>query len=325
MAVTPELRFEVLADWERLPADWTHLDCVGVGVDSADRVFLLTRDQPRTIVYGRDGEFLRSFGEDLFSPRTHGLTVGPADEIYVVDEGNHCVFKFSPDGDLLQTIGTPGTPSDTGYDGTLPSIKGGPPFNRPTNLAVAADGDLYISDGYGNCKVHRFTPAGELVESWGAPGTGEGEFNLPHGIAIDASGNVLVADRENDRVQIFDAAGRFLEIWDDVQRPTNIAIDPEGRIYVSELWWQPGDVSQTGGEIPDDRPGRVSIFDGERRLLARWGGSDRTAWGNFVAPHDIAVDSRGDIYVAEVTNTIGVRRGLVPEGTHTFQKFERRS
>src|SRR2546426_11273164 len=97
MAVTPELRYAVLADWEQLPADWTHLDCVGVGVDSADNVFLLTRDQPRTIVYSRDGKLLRSFGEDLFSPRTHGLTVDPDDNVYVVDEGSQCVFKLSPE------------------------------------------------------------------------------------------------------------------------------------------------------------------------------------------------------------------------------------
>jgi len=323
MAGVGQLQYEVLAEWEQLPAGWTHLDCVGVGVDSADNVFVLTRDQPRTIVYAPDGTFLRSFGEDLFSPRTHGLTVGPADEVYVVDEGNHCVFQFSPAGELVRTLGNPGVASDTGYDGTLASVRGGPPFNRPTNLAVAANGDLYVSDGYGNCKVHRFTAEGELVASWGEPGTGEGQFNLPHGIAIDDAGNILVADRENDRVQIFAPDGRFLEIWDDVQRPTNIAFDSDGRIYVSELCCWAGDVLQIGGEIADDVPGRVSIYDADRQLLARWGTADRTAWGQFVAPHDIAVDSRGDIYVAEVTNTMGIRRGFVPEGTHAFQKFRR--
>jgi streptogramin lyase len=324
MAVT-QLRYDVLPGWEQLPNGWTHLDAVGVGVDSRDDVYLLTRMEPRVIVYSREGEFLRSFGEDRLGERTHGLTVGPADEIWVVDETHHCIHEYTTDGELRRTIGNVGVASDTGYDGTLESITGGPPFNRPTNLAVAANGELLVSDGYGNCKVHRFSADGTLIESWGEPGTGEGEFNLVHGIAIDARGRILVADRENDRVQIFDADGSFLEVWDDPQRPTNIAIDRDGRIYVSELLWNAGEQSRTGTVFGDARPGRVSVYDADRQLLARWGGADITAAGNFVAPHDIAVDSHGDVYVTEVTNTMGVRRGLVPEGTHTFQKFALRS
>jgi sugar lactone lactonase YvrE len=322
--VTNELRYQVVEGWERLPAGFTHLDCVGVGVDSRDNVYLLTRDQARVIVYSPDGAFLRAWGEDIFTDRTHGLTVGPDNSVYCVDDGNHCVFRFSPTGELLQTIGTPGVPSATGYDGrTLESITGGPPFNRPTNLAVAPNGDLYVSDGYGNCKVHRFAPDGRLIQSWGAPGAGPGQFNLPHGIRVAADGRVLVADRENDRLQIFSPDGQFLEQWTDVQRPTNIAIDDEGCIYVSELWWRVGQRSQVHGEITADKPGRVSVFDAGGRLLARWGGPDRCAPGNFVAPHDICVDSRGDLYVAEVTHTFAGRAGLVPPDCHSFQKFRR--
>lgn len=314
--------YEVVEDWERLPDGFTHADCVGVGVDSRDDVYLLTRSQSRVIVYNREGTYLRSWGEGLFTPRTHGLTVGPDDRVYCVDEGQHCIYVFTTSGSMLVTIGVPGMASDTGYDGaTHESIKGGPPFNRPTNLAVAPNGDLYVTDGYGNCRVHHFTAAGALIQSWGEPGSGPGQFILPHGVRVAADGRVFVADRENDRIQVFSPSGRFLEQWTGVQRPTNLAIDRSGTIYVSELWWRVGDQSPVSGTIAEDRPGRVSVFDSAGRLKVRWGGADRCAPGNFVAPHDICVDSHGDLYVAEVTYTHGEREGRVPPGCHSFQKF----
>jgi DNA-binding beta-propeller fold protein YncE len=318
------LRYTVVQGWEQLPAGFTHLDVVGTDVDAADNVYVLTRDQPRAIVYARDGRFLRSWGEGLFTNRTHGLTVGPDGTVFCTDDGAHCVYKFAPTGELIQTIGTKGVASNTGYDGSLASIKGGPPFNRPTNLAVAPSGDLYVVDGYGNCKVHRFSASGELIQSWGDPGSGPGQFNLPHGVAVAADGRVLVADRENDRIQVFTADGRFLSQWTNVQRPTNVRLDAAGRAYVSELWWRVGQASQVHGETKVDKNGRVSVFSPAGELLARFGHTgDRAAAGNFVAPHDICVDSRGDIYVGEVTETFGVRPGAVAAGTHTFQKFAR--
>jgi DNA-binding beta-propeller fold protein YncE len=322
-AITGGLRYEVIEGWEQLPDGFHHGDVVGVGVDSRDRVFIFTRREARVIIYNRDGSFVAAWGEDLFTPRTHGLTVAPDDTVYCVDEGRQVVYHFSPEGTLLQTIGTPDVAADTGYDGrSLASIThGGPPFNRPTNLAVAPSGDLYVTDGYGNARVHRFSAAGELVQSWGEPGVGPGEFNLPHGVAVMADGRVMIADRENDRIQIFSPEGRYLEEWTDVQRPTNIAIDGAGRIYVSELWHHAGDESFRLGTIAEDRPGRVSVYDSTGTVLARWGGPDRCAPGNFIAPHDICVDSHGDVYVAEVTWTFGVSAGLVPEGSHAFQKF----
>jgi DNA-binding beta-propeller fold protein YncE len=325
MITTENLCYQVIEGWEQLPSGFTHLDCVGVDVDSHDNVYLFTRDQPRVIVYSRDGAYLRSWGEELFTPRTHGLTVGPDDTVYCTDEGRHCIYQFTPTGELLRTIGTPGVAAETGYDGKMASIRGGPPFNKPTNLAVAPNGDLYVSDGYGNCKVHRFSPTGGLIQSWGEPGTGPGGFNLPHGIGVAADGRVFVADRENDRIQIFSSQGQFLEQWTDVQRPTNVRFDREGRVYISELWWRPGQRSQVHGAISEDKPGRVSVFDSAGRLLTRWGGPDRCAPGNFIAPHDLCIDSRGDVYVVEVTHTFAGSAGLVPPDAHTFQKFRRQA
>jgi hypothetical protein len=312
--------YRVVEGWEHLPSDFAHLDCVGVDVGRSDEVFVLTRGQARVIVYDRGGRFLSAWGEDIFTERTHGLTVAPDETVYCVDEGAHCIYRFSPDGGLLQTIGSPGVAAATGYDGSLASIVGGPPFNRPTNLAIAPSGELYVTDGYGNCKVHRFSPAGELIQSWGEPGTGPGGFVLPHGVAVDADGVIWVADRENDRIQRFDLDGAYLDEWGDVQRPTSLVFDESGNVFVSELAWRPGDRTPQAREIAQAKPGRVSVFDRGARLLARWFGSGTSA-GSFVAPHDLAVDSRGDVYVAEVAHTFGVSAGLAPPDAPSLQKF----
>jgi sugar lactone lactonase YvrE len=221
------------------------------------------------------------------------------------------------------TLGTMNTPSDTGYDGkdSLTIARPAGPFNRPTNLAVGPKGDLYVSDGYGNCRVHQFSPTGELRRSWGVPGTGPGQFHLPHGIAAAADGRIFVCDRENDRIQIFSPDGEYLGAWTDTQRPTHLVFDGEGRAYVSELWWHKGQTSQRHGPIQEARYGRVSVYDPAGRVLARWGSAEACAPGSFAAPHGLAVDSRGDIYVSEVTWTFAVSRGHVAAGCHTFQKF----
>ena len=321
------VKFEVVEGWEKLPSAYAHRDVVGVSVDSKDRVYLLTRGQPRVLVYEQDGRFVKSWGEGMFTDRTHGLTIGPDDSIYIVDDGNHTVRKFTPEGKEVMLIGTPGIASDTGYDikkGVGSIVRGGPPFNRPTNVAIAPNGDLYVTDGYGNARVHRFSATGQLIRSWGEPGNGPGQFNLPHGIWVTGDGRVFVTDRENDRIQIFNLEGEFLDQWTHLQRPTDVFFDREGLIYVSSLWWQVGQKSFMHGPIRHDLPGHVTVLDGEGNILVRWVSSDRCAPGNFVAPHGLCVDSHGDLYVGEVTYTFGVTKGVVPADCHTFQKFSRK-
>jgi DNA-binding beta-propeller fold protein YncE len=323
MAQTKPLTYEVLEGWEQLPAGYEHRDVAGVAVDAEDRVFLICRGDHPIIMYGPNGKFLGSWGEGDFTYRTHGITVGPDNNVYCTDDGNHTVRKFTPDGKLLMTLGTMNTPSDTGYDGkdsiNIPRAAG--PFNRPTNLAIGPRGDLYVSDGYGNCRVHQFAANGTLKRSWGTSGTGPGQFHLPHGIAVAADGRVFVCDRENDRIQIFSPDGEYLAEWTDTQRPTHIVFDAAGRAYVSELWWHKGQTSQRHGPITVPRPGRVSVYDKDGKLLTRWGTPEATAAGSFAAPHGLAVDSRHDVYVGEVTWTFAVSRGLAPANCHTFQKF----
>jgi sugar lactone lactonase YvrE len=320
------MRYDVVKGWEQLPKGYEHRDVAGVAVDLEDRVFLICRGDHPIIMYDDRGKFLGSWGEGEFTLRTHGITIGPDNSVYATDDGNHTIRKFTPSGKLLFTLGTMNTPSDTGYDGkdTRTVTRPGAPFNRPTNIAVGPKGDLYVSDGYGNCRVHQFSPGGELKRSWGVPGQGPGEFFLPHGIAVAADGRVFVCDRENDRIQIFSPDGEYLAEWTDTRRPTHIVFDGQGRAYVSELWWQPGQVSRRygpAGDNPAIKSGRVSVYDKDGRVLARWGGADPVAEGNFAAPHGLAVDSRHDVYVSEVTWTFAASRGHVPEGTHAFQKF----
>jgi sugar lactone lactonase YvrE len=314
--------YRLLPEWEQLPVELRHDDVVGVSVDSRDRVFLLTRRESRVVVYDRDGRFLDSWGEGFFSARTHGLTVAPDDTLFVVDEGVEVVYRMDAAGMVLQTIGTPGVASDTGYDGVhLDSIRrGGPPFNKPTNVAVADSGEFYVSDGYGNARVHRFAADGTLLQSWGEPGSGPGQFQLVHGIALHQDGSVLVADRENDRIQSFSPDGEYQWEWADVQRPTNMAVDRDGNVFVSELWRRPIEPSLRLGATVD-LPGRVSVFSADGALLARWGTPRRTEPGSFVAPHDLCVDSRGDVYVAEVSYTHGIAHGDVLGPAQSLQKF----
>jgi DNA-binding beta-propeller fold protein YncE len=181
-----------------------------------------------------------------------------------------------------------------------------------------------VADGYGNARIHRFSPEGELQLSWGEPGSGPGEFLIPHGIAVDASGEVWVADRENSRLQVFNPDGGFLFEWTDIARPCQLAFDPAGRIFVAELGYRAGMWSNTLPPTPDATGGRISVFAPDRTLLARWGGGDNPIEpGDFFAPHDLCLDSNGDLYVGEVTLSAGGNRGLVSPDCPSLQKFER--
>jgi DNA-binding beta-propeller fold protein YncE len=319
-----EYRYRAVPNWERLPAGWTFVEAVGVATDSQDRVFVFNRGQHPVIVFDRDGNFLQAWGEGQFV-RPHGIWIGLDDTLYLTDDQDHTVRRFTPDGELLQTLGTSGQPSDTGIEGIdYRTIKqAASPFNLPTNLALAADGSMYVSDGYGNSRVHRFAPDGELLLSWGEPGSEPGQFNLPHGIGVDGEGRVFVADRENSRIQIFSPDGEFIDEWTDVVRPCEVFIDRNEAVYVAELGrragmfpWMTPDSAASGG--------RVSIFDRNGNLLARFGGGDQpSSPHDFFAPHDIWVDSAGSIYVGEVTWSAGGNRGLVPRDCPSLKKFVR--
>jgi DNA-binding beta-propeller fold protein YncE len=314
--------YEVLDSWHRLPAGQTWTEAAAVATDSRDRAFVFARGPHSVLVFDSDGTFLSSWGEGLFK-RPHGIFIGPDDAVWCTDDLDHTVRKFTPEGKLLLTLGTSGRPADTGATSMdfRTVVRAGPPFHYPTNLALSPAGDLYVSDGYGNARVHRFSPEGRLLSSWGEPGAGPGQFHLPHGIAVDAQGTVYVADRENSRVQLFSPEGEFLSEWTDVARPCQVFVDRAGDVWVAELGFRAGMWPGTSAG-PDAPGGRLSVFDRTGALRARWGGGRHpTAAGDFFAPHDVCVDSRGDVYVAEVVMSGGGNRGLVPASCHSLQKF----
>ena len=325
MSTLVSANYKAVAGWEQLPAGFTHPDVAAVAVNSKGRVYLFCRAEHPVLIYERDGRFVGEWGEGVFTMRTHGIAIAPDDSVWCVDDAGHSVRKFTPEGKQLLALGdNAGTPSDSGYDGSnlTTIVRGAPPFNRPTNLAVAPHGDLYVSDGYGNARVHRFSSGGELIASWGEPGTGPGQFMLPHGIAVDPTGNVFVCDRESDRIQVFTAEGRYLREITEVQRPTQVVLG-RGLMYVSELGWRAGQRSFRNGPITRDLPARVSVLDMNGTVITRIGGTDPCAPGSFCAPHGLAVDANGDLYVAEVVWTIAGKAGLVPPDCHTIQKLER--
>jgi DNA-binding beta-propeller fold protein YncE len=292
------------------PNGWSFVEATAVAVDSRDNVFVYNRGAHPVIVFDQHGTFLRSWGEGMTS-RAHGITIGPDDSVWLTDDGNHTIRHFTADGRLLMAIGDPDKPT---------AAHGGKPFNRPTHVALCPHtGDVYISDGYGNSRVHKYDPKGRLLFSWGDPGTDPGCFNIPHNIATDAAGLVYVADRENSRIQVFDSKGRYQYQLNNMHRPCGIYIDRanDGRIFV--------------GEAPTDLPvnvavpnigARVSILTLKGDVLARVGGRFAgEGLGEFVAPHGVAMDSRGDFYVAEVTFTAKGRHETPPRELRSLQKF----
>ena len=318
-------RYRVANHWPTLPANWEFVEVTAVATDSCDRVYVFNRGEHPVAIFNPDGEFISSWGEGLFA-RAHGMTIGPDDTVYCVDDLDHTVKKFSPDGRLLLTLGISGRFSDTGATSVdYRNIqRAGPPFNFPTNLAVSPGGDLYVADGYGNARIHRFSADGTLLMSWGEPGEGPGQFHVPHGIAIDQDGTVYVADRENSRIQLFSADGRYITEWNDIARPCQVFLNKDSEVYVAELGYRAGMWPGTHPPEPMATGGRISVLNRRGEVLARWGGGENPcAAGDFFAPHDVCVDSRGNVYVGEVTMSAGGNRGLVDPHCHCLQKFVR--
>ena len=319
-------RYDAHDHWAQVPHGWSWNEVTAVAVDSQDRVLVFNRGDHPVLVFERDGAFVTSWGEGAFA-RPHGITIGADDCVYCTDDLDHTVKKFTPDGHLLMTLGTSGKPSNTGATSIdyRTICHAGEPFYFPTNIALAADGAIYVTDGYGNARVHKFTADGQLLFSWGEPGRDPGQFRVPHGIAIDREGQVFVADRENSRIQVFSPTGEFLREMTNMARPCQVVFDAADNLYVAELGYRAGMWPGTTAPSPDATGGRVSVFAPAGQLLARWGGGENpTALGDFFAPHDIRVDSHGDVYVSEVVMSAGGNRGLVSPTCHSLQKFTRR-
>jgi DNA-binding beta-propeller fold protein YncE len=284
-----DFRYEVLEGWAQLPAELRLGDVAAVAVDGRDNVFLFTRGEHPVIVLDRDGNILRTWGHGMFK-RPHGLHIGADQTIYCTDDGDHSVRKCTLEGRLLLQIGVPGEPAP---------FMSGQPFHRCTHTALSPRGDIYVSDGYGNACVHKFAPNGRLLMTWGRSGCAPGEFYLPHNLVCDEEGWVYVADRENHRVQVFDGEGNFEAQWNNLHRPCALCrtAGPAALFYVGEL--APAITPLLS--FPNLGP-RLTVLDAKGQPLARLSaGPAGIGPGRFIAPHGLAVDSRGDLYVGEVS------------------------
>jgi DNA-binding beta-propeller fold protein YncE len=312
--------YEADADWAKVPDGWSFREVAGVATDSRSRAYVFSRSEHPMMVFDREGGFLASWGEGVFT-KPHNVRVSPDGFVYCSDLLDHTVRKFTPEGELLLTLGTANVPSDTGVGGGNKVVRrAAGPFNGPTDIAFGPSGELYVSDGYANARVHRFSAAGELLSSWGAPGDRPGEFNLPHGAWIGNGETLYVADRENNRVQLFDLKGGFVSQWTDFAGPTGISAGADGTLLISEFGYDPAvptrySVPAHGMRILP----RVTMRSPEGTVLAKIEGEDKCATGSFFAPHSISVDRSGDIYVVEVPIT---RRA--PGACHTLQKLVKR-
>lgn len=293
-AATKLPKCEVVHGWPNLPTGQILGPTTSVGVDSKGAVLVFHRGdrswvepfptEPISVATiwsfdGKTGRFLRSWGAGLFI-MPHGLTIDHDDNVWLTDVAMQQVFKFSPEGRLLLTLGERGVPgSDSAH------------FNYPTKVAVRPDGGFYVSDGYHNTRVIRFDAKGKFVNQWGKPGKGPGEFDLPHGIALDRAGRVYVADRGNARVQVFDSTGRFVADWHGplLGRPYGVAVSPDGSIFVVDGGDQPS--------APPDRGGATHLSpDGQ--VLERFGQYGNYD-GQFRLAHDVAVGADGAVYVVD--------------------------
>jgi len=239
-----------------------------VATDSRNRLYAFNRfdrytdpaGSPAVAVYEPTNKLMRTLDLPKISDG-HGISIGPADEIILVDRDRHVVHVLANDGSPKLTLGERNKP--------------GSPFSHPTSAKVAPNGDIFVADGYGNSQIHRFSADGRLIESWGSPGTGPGEFSTPHCIAFLKNADIIVCDRENNRIQLFDEEGEFIREIRDLFHPMAVAVDSEGMILVSD-------------QIP-----RLSMFTSEGNLVGR---CRPVLYGG----HGMCIDNHGNIYLAEL-------------------------
>jgi hypothetical protein len=293
--VPDKMLYEPVPFWGKVPHGMTFRgSATSVAVDRQDRVYVFNRGSHPLMVFDPDGNMLEAWSDPGQFGRPHSIRINDDDTMFLVDDGDHVIEKRSLDGEIVLNLGEKGNPYAWEGGGT------GRLFNRPTDIGVhPSTGDLFVCDGYGNSRIHRFTAAGGHVTSWGEAGTDPGQFSLPHGIAVTPDDRVLVVDRENFRIQVFSLEGEFLEHW-WIHRPFCISIgrQEEPLVYIGQ-----------GRSVIPNRKGVPRL--GSRISVHRLDGTEVARFGDdlpgfepqqFMGLHSIAVDSRGDVYVAEVAN-----------------------
>lgn len=268
----PSLPYKVDPNWPKLPAGWNLQETPGVAVDANDHVYVFHRGEHPIIEFDANGEKIRSWGEGMFI-RPHAVRVDREGAIWVVDNDTHQVLKMDASGRVRMVMGRKGQSGETDEN-----------FNRPTDVAFAANGDFYVTDGYGNSRVVKFSSDGTFLKAWGKRGTAPGDFNLPHTIVVDSQGRVLVGDRENFRLQIFDSEGKVLDVWTHVGSPWGLAITANDELFLA-----------------DGYNNRILELDMKGNIVGSLGSKGKLA-GQLDFVHHLAVDSNRNLYAAEIKN-----------------------
>ena len=255
-------KYKVDTNWIKSNGKSNFNDISAITSDNEGRLFVLQRANPFIKIYTTDGVFLNEWS-NFTIPDGHYFDIAPDKKVFVVDRDNHRIIIFNKDGKLIKIIGDSKKPGDIGT-----------PFNHPTDIAINDSGDFFVSDGYGNFFIHHFNSNGELIKSWGGFGKNKGEFLIPHSVLINKKKEIMVADRDNNRIQFFDQRGNSIKVINNIYRPMNLCQDQEGFIYVT------------------DQTPALNMFSQEGALLGRF-----KTFGTF--GHGVTIDENGNIYIAE--------------------------
>ncbi len=258
--------YQRVADWPALPPSLKLGPVSGVATDSAGRVYLLQRAQPPVVVFDGKGTVLRTWGDGLFKT-PHGLRIDADDKVWITDIGSHIVMKCDAGGKSLLTLGRKNEPGD-----------GPDRFNKPTDVALSAAGEIFVADGYGNSRVVKFSREGRYLTEWGKEGTGPGEFDLPHSICTDGKDRLYVGDRENDRIQVFNLEGKYVAEFKESGAPYGLFLKGD-RLFVA-----------------DGRAQTINVLNLSGKRIGEWS----TGAGDSNAPHWVWLDPQGAVYVAYV-------------------------
>ena len=266
------LPYTVDPEWPHLPDGWNLQETPGVAVDAKDHVYLFHRGEHPIIELTPEGRVVRSWGEGMFI-RPHAIRVDPQGAIWVVDNDTHQVLKMDSSGRVRMVMGR------KGQSGEGPNL-----FNRPTDVAFAADGSFYVSDGYGNSRVAKFAADGTFITAWGTKGNAPGQFDLPHSVVVGPDARVYVGDRENYRLQVFDPRGKFIEQWTHAGSPWGLALSRANSLFIA-----------------DGHNNRILEVGLDGAVKGQISSGGKTP-GQVDFAHHVAVDSRDNVYVAEIKN-----------------------
>jgi DNA-binding beta-propeller fold protein YncE len=283
-AKAPELKFRLVPDFFKIPSDMIMAEAVGVAINSKGHIFILNRGNHPMLEFDQEGNFIGSFGEGSPLFRVpHSIRFDTHDNLWYVAAGDNLVVKFDPKRRVEQALGR--REGDMGWVYMTHGIERAIPppssFYQPTDTVVGPDGSTYVTDGYGNSRVAKFTAEGNLVKYWGDRGTKPGQFNTPHNIVMDANQNLYVADRQNSRVQVFDTDGNFKQEWKVGALAWSLCITPA-----------PNQVIFVGSV------GKIFKYDLNGKLLGEFGKLGRLP-GWFDSIHALACPDEKTLYLAE--------------------------